>query len=75
VGQGLALAAAGAALGLVAALALGRTLSTLLFEVRPVDPATFAGAAIALVAVAAAACARPALRAARVDPAVALREE
>jgi putative ABC transport system permease protein len=75
VGQGLALAAAGAALGLLAALALGRTLSTLLFEVQPVDPATFAGAAVTLVAVAAAACARPALRAARVDPAVALREE
>ncbi|PYQ46905.1 MAG: ABC transporter permease [Acidobacteria bacterium] len=75
VGQALALAAAGAAVGLLASLALGRTLSTLLFEVRPADPATHAGAALALVAVAAAACARPALRAARVDPAVALREE
>jgi predicted lysophospholipase L1 biosynthesis ABC-type transport system permease subunit len=75
VGQGLALAAVGAAAGLLAAGALARTLSALLFEVRPVDPATYAGAAGALVAVAAAACARPALRAARVDPAVALREE
>jgi putative ABC transport system permease protein len=75
VGEGLVLALAGAALGLVGAVAAGRALSSLLFEVRPADPLTFTASAAALVAVAAAACARPALRAARVDPAVALREE
>jgi ABC-type lipoprotein release transport system permease subunit len=66
---------AGAAIGLGGAAAAGRSLSTLLFEVRPADPLTLTLAAATLVAVAAAACARPALRAARVDPAVALREE
>jgi putative ABC transport system permease protein len=75
VGEGVALALAGAAIGLAGAAAAGRALSTLLFEVRPADPLTFTLAAAALVAVAAAACARPARRAARVDPAVALREE
>jgi putative ABC transport system permease protein len=75
VGEGVALAAAGAAIGLGGAALAGRSLSALLFEVRPADPLTFTMAATALVAVAAAACARPALRAARVDPAVALREE
>ena len=75
VGEGVALAVAGAAIGLGGAAAAGRALSTLLFEVRPADPLTFTLAAAALVAVAAAACARPARRAARVDPAVALREE
>ena len=67
--------AAVAALGLAGAAIAGRGLSALLFEVRPADPLTFTAAATVLVAVAAAACARPALRAARVDPAVALREE
>lgn len=75
VGEGLALAAAGAAIGLGSAAAAGRALSSLLFEVRPTDPLTFTAAAAVLAAVAAAACARPARRAARVDPAVALREE
>ena len=69
------LACAGAALGLAGAAMAGRGLSALLFEVRPADPLTFTMAAAVLVAVAAAACARPALRAARVDPGVALREE
>jgi putative ABC transport system permease protein len=75
VGEGVGLALAGAAIGLAGAAAAGRALSSLLFEVRPADPLTFTASAAALVAVAAAACARPALRAARVDPAVALREE
>jgi ABC-type antimicrobial peptide transport system permease subunit len=74
-GEGMTLAGAGAAIGLGAAAVAGRALQALLFEVRPADPLTFTMAAAALVAVAAAACARPALRAARVDPAVALREE
>jgi putative ABC transport system permease protein len=75
VGEGVRLALAGAAIGLAAAVALGRTVSALLFEVRPTDPLTYAGASLALIAVAVAACARPALRATRVDPAVALRQE
>ncbi|HEV7501191.1 MAG TPA: FtsX-like permease family protein, partial [Vicinamibacteria bacterium] len=75
VGEGLVLALAGAAIGLGGAAAAGRALSSLLFEVRPADPLTFTLAAAALVVVATAACTRPALRAARVDPAVALREE
>ena len=75
VGEGVALAAAGAALGLLAAVALGGAVSSLLFETRPTDPVTLAGAAAALLAVAVIACGRPAHRAARVDPAVALREE
>jgi putative ABC transport system permease protein len=75
VGEGLVLALAGAAIGLGGAAAAGRALSSLLFEVRPADPLTFTVAAAVLVAAAAAACTRPALRAARVDPAVALREE
>jgi putative ABC transport system permease protein len=74
-GEGVLLACAGAVLGLGGAAMAGRGLSALLFEVRPADPLTFTAAAAASVAVAVAACARPALRAARVDPGVALREE
>ena len=74
-GEGLRLAMAGAAAGLLAATLLGGAVSSLLFETRPTDPVTLAAAAATLLLVAMAACARPALRAARVDPAVALREE
>ena len=72
-GQGLALTLGGVALGAAAALGLTRFLSTMLFGVRATDPATFIGVALLLVAVAALACYRPARRAARVDPLVALR--
>jgi putative ABC transport system permease protein len=70
----LRLAAAGATAGLLGAVAASRLLRGVLHEVSPTDPATFAGAALALVAVALAASLAPALRAARVDPLVALRE-
>jgi putative ABC transport system permease protein len=60
-------------LGAAGAYALTRALSTLLFGVAPHDPATFAAAAGVLAIVALAATARPAWRAARIDPAVALR--
>ncbi|MBP1633893.1 MAG: hypothetical protein H6Q10_467 [Acidobacteria bacterium] len=73
--EGLALAAAGVALGLAGAFALTRLLASMLFGVSPTDPATFAGIAIFLTLVAAAASAVPAWRATRIDPAVALRAE
>jgi len=73
--QGLRLAGAGLALGLAAAIALTRFLTTLLYEVRPLDVATLAGVALMLGAVAAAACIAPARCAACVDPMLALRCE
>ena len=73
--EGMFLAAAGIVLGIAGALALGRVLRSLLFEIKPSDPATFVGVAIALALVALAACYIPARRAMRVDPMVALRYE
>jgi putative ABC transport system permease protein len=75
VGEGMLVAIAGVAIGLVAALVLSRTLSSLLFEVPERDPGTFAGVAIVLLLVAVIACVMPARRASRVDPMIALREE
>jgi putative ABC transport system permease protein len=75
VGEGMVLALGGVAIGLVAAAALSRTLSSLLFEVPERDPATFAGVAVMLLLVALVACVMPARRASRVDPLIALREE
>jgi putative ABC transport system permease protein len=73
--QGMAIAAAGLLFGLVAALALTRVMTSLLYNVTPTDPATFAVVIAALAATALAACCGPALKAARVDPLVALRYE
>jgi putative ABC transport system permease protein len=72
-GEGVRLAAAGVALGLVGALALTRAVSSLLYRVDPRDPWTFAALAAALTVVALVACYLPARRAARVDPICALR--
>jgi putative ABC transport system permease protein len=73
--QGLTLAFAGMALGIVAALGLTRWLRTLLFEVQTTDVATFAIVLSSLFVVALLACYIPARRATRVDPLVALRYE
>lgn len=75
VGQGLALAGAGVALGLVIAFPLTSFMETLLVGVRPTDPVTFVGISAIFVAVAALACYVPARRATLVDPVTALREE
>jgi putative ABC transport system permease protein len=73
--QGLAMAAGGAAVGAVASLIASRALKGALYGVGPTDQATFAAVPVILLAVCAIACALPARRATRVDPAVALRAE
>jgi len=73
--QGAKLAAAGAAAGLILALAVTRTLSAFLFGVSPFDVFTFALVTLAILAAALAASWIPARRATRVDPLVALRAE
>jgi putative ABC transport system permease protein len=65
--------AAGAGAGLIAALALSRTLSGLLYGVAPTDPPAYFGAAFLLLMIVLVACYIPARRAARLDPAVTLR--
>jgi len=75
VGQGVKIAALGAGIGAVAALAGGRVLSSLLYGVSPRDPLVLLGAAVIPLVVAAIASYVPARRAAKVDPVVALRYE
>ncbi|MFL5580409.1 MAG: ADOP family duplicated permease [Gemmatimonadaceae bacterium] len=74
-GRSLGLVLAGAALGLGGALAVSRTLRTLLFEVRPTDPTTLAAVTGILLVVALVASWLPARRATRIDPLEALRAE
>ena len=74
VGGALALAATGAGLGVAAAFALRRAIQSQLFGVSPLDPITLGAVVLLLMASAAGASLLPALRAARLDPARALRE-
>lgn len=73
--EGLWLVGIGLLVGLVGAAGATRLMSSLLFSVRPLDPSVYAVVVIAFAAVAALACLVPSLRAARVDPIVALRTE
>ena len=73
--QGMILAFVGTALGILAALAVTRVLSSFLYAVTPSDPLTFVVASSLLLAVALGACFIPARRATKVDPMVALRYE
>jgi putative ABC transport system permease protein len=73
--SGLELVAIGLILGLAAAAGAARVIQTLLFDVRPLEPAIYAAVAITFAIVAALACLLPSLRASRIDPIVALRDD
>ena len=73
--QGTRLALAGVILGAAGALALARVLRSLIFEVSPTDPLTFAAVGTLVLVVAMVACYIPARRATEADPMVALRSE
>jgi len=73
--QGLGLAMAGAALGLVGSVIVSHLMAGLLYGVMPTDPLTFVAVTLVLTGVALAACYIPARRAMRVDPIIALRYE
>jgi len=75
VGSGAKLAAIGLGVGLAIALAAGRLIQSMLFGVRPQDPVAIGGAVVLLSGAALLAALIPAVRAARVDPATALRDE
>jgi ABC-type antimicrobial peptide transport system permease subunit len=73
--QGLALSAVGAVVGLVAAMGLGRLMSSLLFGVGPMDPVAYAAALGVMIVAAALASYLPARRAAAISPMEALKTE
>jgi putative ABC transport system permease protein len=73
--QGVRLTAIGVVIGMAGAMAASQGLITLLFGVSRLDPVTYVGVVVLLAGVAVIACAVPAWRAARVDPAITLRAE
>jgi len=75
VASGLTLGGVGAAIGLAAAVAMMRLMSSLLFEISPVDPLTYAAVLVTLIAAAGLASYLPAMRATSVNPIEALRSE
>ncbi len=75
VGEALRVVAIGTAIGLVGAFGLVRLIQSLLYEVQPTDPPTYVSAVFVVVLVGLMAAIVPAVRATRVDPVVALREE
>jgi putative ABC transport system permease protein len=75
IGKGMKLAVIGCATGLLAAVGLTRVMQALLFAISPTDPLTFVASGLLLLGIAALACWLPGVRAMRVDPIVALRQE
>jgi putative ABC transport system permease protein len=75
VGQAMAMAAAGVAIGMLLSLWGSRMLSSMLFGVGPRDPLVLASVAVFLFLVALAAALAPAMRAARIDPTIAIRAD
>lgn len=75
VGKGLRLSLIGIGIGLVAAFGLTRVLATMLVDVKPTDPVTFASVAVIFLVVSVIASWLPAFRAARLNPTIALRNE
>jgi ABC-type antimicrobial peptide transport system permease subunit len=73
--QGMLLSLAGSVLGVAGAIALARLMASLLFGVSPTDLVTFTAVPLILIGTAAIASYIPALRATRIDPVVALRNE
>ena len=74
-GEGVRIVAIGVAIGIVAALALGRLVASMLYGTTPRDPLVLGSVAVVLLAVATVACLVPAVRATRVDPVEALKAE
>jgi putative ABC transport system permease protein len=73
--RGVGMALIGLVVGVAASAGLARFLQSMLFEVQPFDPATYATVGIAVVGITLGACLLPAWRAARIDPMRALRQE